>query len=247
MPDPKTLSVPDAVPVFASGDIHGQLRQLRNVVNWITERAAGIAAEYAKPQAVLLGDYIDRGEDSQGVLEYLSKLRTDIPSIDWIFLAGNHEASFLSFLEDPLGHAAWLGFGGKEMLASYGITPPSDLAPRALKAARDQIAAVLPKKHLAFLKQLQPSAQIGDYIFVHAGLRPGRALERQDVDDMLWIREDFLQSPTWYGKCVVHGHTVEMEPVMLPWRIGIDTGAYAGGPLTCLTLIGNQREALGFP
>lgn len=244
MPDPAALSVPPAAPVFAIGDVHGQLRQLRAAMDWIVEQAA---PDGGRPRAVLLGDYIDRGEDSKGVLDCLCRARAERPSVDWIFLAGNHEASFLSFLDDPQSHGAWLGFGGAEMLASYGVPPPSAPTARALKATRDQIAAALPAEHLAFLRQLRASIQIGDYIFVHAGLRPGRPLERQDTDDMLWIREEFLGTPVWHGKCVVHGHTVEAEPAVLPWRIGIDTGAFAGGPLTCLALRGHGRELRGFP
>lgn len=117
---------------------------------------------------------------------------------------------------------------------------------RAIQKTRDQLLQALPDTHLRFLQQLRHSHQCGDYLFVHAGLRPGVPLERQAPEDMLWIRDEFMNTPHWYGKCVVHGHTIETAPALHPWRIGIDSGAYCGGPLSCLVLTGNHREVIGF-
>lgn len=247
MPAVDALTVPAATPAYAVGDIHGQIGQLRQALAWIIAQAQAQAVQGLTPQVVFLGDYVDRGDDSRAVLEELTDLEATHPGIDWIFLAGNHEAALLGFLDDPLAHAPWLEFGGVATLLSYGIHPPAEAGARALHQVRDQLAQALPSTHLAFLKRLRPHHQLGDYVFVHAGLRPGFAWKRQSVEDMLWIRDEFLATPHWYGKCVVHGHTIEAEPTLQPWRIGIDSGAYDGGPLSCLVLTGNRREIIAFP
>lgn len=246
MPRPDTLSVPAHTPTYAVGDVHGQISQLRAAIAWIVGRATEQAAQGLSPKVVFLGDYVDRGEDSRAVLDCLTGVETEFPAIQWTFLAGNHEAAMLGFLDDPVEHAPWMDFGGAETLLSYGIRPPIDTGVDALRKARDQLADTLPAAHLRFLRQLGHSHQWGDYLFVHAGLRPGVPLERQTTTDMLWIRNEFIDTPHWYGKCVVHGHTIETQPSLHPWRIGIDSGAYRGGPLSCLALTGNRREIVGF-
>lgn len=246
MPRIETLAVPAQTVVYAIGDIHGQIGQLHQAIKWIADRAAARTAPALDVKVVFLGDYVDRGEDSRAVLDCLIGLEARFPLIQWIFLAGNHEAAMLGFLDDPLEHAAWIGFGGAETLLNYGIRPPVGSGARAIQKTRDQLCQSLPDSHLRFLRQLRHSHQCGDYFFVHAGLRPGVALHRQTPEDMLWIRDEFMNTPHWYGKCVVHGHTIETAPALHPWRIGIDSGAYCGGPLTCLVLTGNQRERIGF-
>ncbi|MBF0130691.1 MAG: metallophosphoesterase [Alphaproteobacteria bacterium] len=237
---PETLRLPDGHRVFAIGDIHGMERPLSVLLDHV--EAMALSGDGMAYTCVLLGDYIDRGPDSRGVLERLLRLRPG--PVRWVFLAGNHEAVFQAFLDRPEANADWLRFGGIETLASYGImVPPPPLSPARLRRCRDELLAVLPASHLDFLAGLQSCFTIGDYMFVHAGLRPGVALERQTTEDMLWIREDFLSRPTWHGKCVVHGHTIEPTPSVHPWRIGIDLGAYAGGNLCCLVLSG---EGIGF-
>jgi|AGTN01.1.fsa_nt_gi Calcineurin-like phosphoesterase. len=247
MPAADSLAVPSRSPVHAVGDVHGQIRQLRRTIDWISLRAREQAEQGLSPIAVFLGDYIDRGDDSRAVLETLVALDHAVPSVEWVFLAGNHEAALLAFLDNPADHGQWLDFGGVETLLSYGVPPPlatDDV--RALRRARDQLARAMPAGHVAFLRRLRLSFQCGSYVFVHAGLRPGRPADRQSPEDMLWIREDFLDHPQWHGRCVVHGHTIEAQPALHSWRIGIDTGAYAGGPLSCLSLTGNRREVTGF-
>lgn len=246
MPSVDSLSIPSNSVVYAIGDIHGQDRQLHLVIDWILDQARSDDLAGLRPVVVFLGDYIDRGENSQGVIETLCRLEKRVPSVRWVFLAGNHEASVLGFLAHPQDHAPWLRFGGTETLLSYGVIPPADGSAKRLSRCRDDFAQALPPDHLDFLRRLDHSFEWGDYIFVHAGLRPGIDLRKQAPEDMLWIRDEFLNHPTWYGKCVVHGHTIEAEPSLHPWRIGIDTGAYCGGPLSCLVLRGNQRKVVGF-
>lgn len=244
---PGPVATPAGIRLYAVGDVHGHARMLDAVIDFIVADAAAHADERAI--AVMLGDYVDRGPDSRGVLERLSRLPAEggAERVEWVFLSGNHESTMLAFLEQPHDHAAWLGFGGTETLASYGvIAPPPPLSAQRVQECRDALAAALPPHHLAFLKGLRPIFICGDYAFVHAGVRPGIALERQHPEDLRWIRDEFLRAPHWHGKCVVHGHTIEAEPALLPWRIGIDTGAYAGGDLCCLVLAGTERCAL-FP
>ncbi|WP_291724958.1 metallophosphoesterase family protein [Magnetospirillum sp. 64-120] len=230
--------------VYAVGDVHGQVGQLRAMVAAIAARAQDDRARGEVPVAVFLGDYIDRGDDSRAVLDLLCDLPQAEPTVRWVFLAGNHEASVLGFLDDPQTHAPWLRFGGIETMASYGVPPA---AAETLRQSRDRLAQALPDRHLDFLRGLRHSYESGDYVFVHAGLRPGVPLAQQRAEDLLWIRDEFLGRPCWHGKCVVHGHTIEPEPAVLEWRMGIDTGAYAGGALTCLALRSGLRELAAVP
>lgn len=241
------LAVEAGRAVYALGDIHGQIGQLRQALAWIEGRTRIDRANGLEPLVIFLGDYVDRGEDSRAVLQTLCELQHRMPEQDWVFLAGNHESALLGFLEDPVAHAGWLRFGGVETLASYGILAGASQSARDLHLLRDRLDETIPDAHLDLLRRLETQYLCGDYIFVHAGLRPGVPLASQSEQDMLWIREDFLEQPYWHGKCVVHGHTIEPEPSLLDWRIGIDTGAYAGGMLTCLALEGNRRDVIGFP
>jgi serine/threonine protein phosphatase 1 len=238
-------SVPSDCRVYAIGDVHGQLRQLKSAVERIRGDARRNTTVGSRTIVIFLGDYVDRGEESAAVLDFLSTPLGE--EAEWIFLSGNHEAAMLAFLDDPVRNAAWLGFGGIETLASYGIlAPAAPASARSLRACRDLLNEGLPPTHLAFLRSLRDRFVCGDYIFVHAGLRPGIPLDRQNTEDLLWIREDFINKPMWHGKCVVHGHTIVKEAEIEPWRIGIDTGAYAGGPLTCLVLEGQSQQTLSF-
>jgi len=245
MPRADVLSVPEKTCVYAVGDVHGQIGQLRRAVDWIVSRAREDARRGVASTVVFLGDYLDRGEDSRAVIDLLST-QVDEEFLRWVFLAGNHEAAMLAFLARPEENAAWLRFGGGETLANYGVRQPMGMGARALRGCSADLAQAIPEAHLAFLRRLHPSFQCGDYLFVHAGVRPGIALDRQRLEDMLWIREAFLDHPQWHGKCVVHGHTIASQVTSLAWRIGLDTGAYAGGPLSCLALTGNGREIVGF-
>jgi serine/threonine protein phosphatase 1 len=161
-----------------------------------------------------------------------------------ICLMGNHEQIFLDFLEDPNVITSWMSLGGLETLASYGLRPKLTLRPAEVEEIQARLLAALPKAHRQFLQELQYCYRCGDYLFVHAGVRPGAALEEQLPEDLLWIREPFLTSTKNFGAVVVHGHTPETSPVVLPNRICVDTGAYVTGVLTCLVLEGKKRRFL---
>lgn len=240
--------VPNDLRLYAVGDIHGEKLCLRRLLAMIAADMDRHRAPGMHSAIVFLGDYIDRGPDSSGVLDLLCDIA--VKSADGTgpacrFLMGNHEQAFLDFLHDPVAGAPWLSFGGVEALASYGIRASVGISdPKRFRALRDELEARLPPAHRAFLEALEPMAVYGDYAFVHAGIRPGQPLERQSVEDLLWIREPFLSYGRRHEKMVVHGHTVVDQPELLDNRIGIDTGAYATGVLTALVLHGKERDIL---
>jgi len=201
-------------------------------------RAIEEDAEKAKaPRNVVvhLGDYVDRGLDSRGVVDHL--INAPLRGFEIVCLKGNHEAMMLEFLEDSSVGPKWMAVGGNATLLSYGVDIPGGITTHAdLDAAQKDLARKLPLQHLAFLTSLKLQHSEGEYQFVHAGVRPGRALAEQTERDLIWIREPFLNSREWHGKMVVHGHSIEWEPQVLKNRIGIDTAAYASGRLTCLVL-----------
>jgi serine/threonine protein phosphatase 1 len=192
-----------------------------------------------QPVEVYLGDYIDRGPDSAHTVDLL--LERSLYR-ETVFLRGNHEAYFLEVLRDPAKLEGWRQFGGLQTLISYGIQPT--LNPDATEQTDliGQLAAVLPRDHLTFLQNLRPSFLCGDFFFVHAGVRPGIPLKEQHEADLLWIRNEFLDSDENFGKFIVHGHTPVREPDIRPNRINIDTGAYATGNLTLLTIQGSTMQ-----
>ncbi|MGQ0664355.1 MAG: metallophosphoesterase family protein [Pseudomonadota bacterium] len=235
-------AVPPGTRVYAVGDIHGRADLLRELVGLIREDARAHRVE--RPVVVYLGDYIDRGRDSRQVIEFL--LGRPLPGFEAVHLLGNHERAMLDFLDDIGSGLDWLWFGGRETLMSYGIALERGRAPVAelLLRVQAELNARLPPRHLAFLKSLVKWHLEGDYLFVHAGIRPGVPLERQSETDLIWIREEFLASASDYGRIVVHGHTISAEPELRANRIGIDTGAFATGRLTCLALEGEDRAFL---
>lgn len=195
---------------------------------------------------VFLGDYIDRGLESAGVIDRLAG--PSPPRFERVFLRGNHEDAMLRFLEDVSTGPLWLGNGGDATLYSYGVRfQPGLPYDERLAALQADLRARLPPAHLDFLRGLPCRHDEGDYLFVHAGIRPGVPIDMQSVEDMLWIREPFLSARADLGKVVVHGHTINAEttaPEIRAHRIGIDTGAYATGKLTCLVLEGETRRFL---
>jgi serine/threonine protein phosphatase 1 len=224
-------------PLYAIGDVHGCYDHLHALLAWVArdaaERSPGVA-----PVLVLLGDYVDRGPDSAKVLAALAWLARS-SAITARLLEGNHEAMFRLFMERPAAHGQWLRYGGSETLRSYGIAPPEEEErdAAALTALRDRLFDVMPVAHLRLLERLEPMVRVGDYTFVHAGVRPGVSLRAQQRDDLLWIRDDFLEHPRPAETIVVHGHTWASErPVLLPHRIGLDTGAYETGVLSALRI-----------
>lgn len=224
--------LPEGVRVYAVGDSHGCADRLAEMHAMIAEHAADSGP--ARIVLVHLGDYVDRGPDSAGVIEIL-RGPSPVPGASVVNLIGNHEQMMLAGL-DPRAEEEvvqfWLDNGGGATLESYGADP-EDM--RSWDA--------VPQGDLLFLRTLRPSLPLGGYFFAHAGVRPEVALDRQDPMDLAWIREPFL---SWRGRLpavVVHGHTPAEGPEVLPHRIGIDTGAVFGGPLTCAVLEG---ERVGF-
>lgn len=233
----RSFSIPERTLVYAIGDIHGRLDLLHLLLAEIRAHAGRFPANWTR-RLVFLGDYVDRGPDSAGTIEFLCGAPPD--GFTWDFLAGNHEQAMLAFLATDAPDPRWLQFGGLATLDSYKIhTSGSTVA--ALKNSLNQR---LPTQHNDFLRNLKPLLVVGDYVFVHAGLRPGVPLARQVEQDLLWIREPFLSADDYFEHRVVHGHTVFPVPQVLPNRIGIDTGAYASGTLTAVALWSDCFEFL---
>ncbi|WP_342078326.1 metallophosphoesterase [Yoonia sp. SS1-5] len=236
--------------LYAIGDIHGQMAMLEHALALI----AADGGDDAK--VVFLGDYTDRGPDSQAVIDTLIKGRE--AGRDWVFIKGNHDRLFSNFVRHGIEHdprvksgISWLNprLGGTATLASYGVTgqmhferPSQDAletlayytgdSGRITKDALQRIAQQhVPQSHLDFLDELPLTYQTDDLIFVHAGLRPGIPLEKQDPEDLIWIRDGFLESTHDFGKLVVHGHTALDHPTHFGNRIDLDGGAGYGKPL----------------
>lgn len=235
---------PPAVPagsrIYAIGDVHGRLDLLTRLHALIAADAA--AAPVQRRVIVYLGDYIDRGPDSRGVVDFL--LQPPLPGFESVHLLGNHEDYLLQFLEQAEVGPHWGAYGGLATLASYGVRPPSGFTPHVadFETARRALADKIPAAHLDFLRGLKLTHAEGGYLFVHAGVKPGVALSEQQADDLLWIRDEFLNSPDDFGACVVHGHTIVETPEQHANRIAIDTGAFATGTLTALVLDGTERR-----
>jgi serine/threonine protein phosphatase 1 len=204
---------------YAVGDVHGRSDLVDAMLDEIAADADGRRA-----LVVWLGDYVDRGPDSRGVINRMIAGR---PGMDFLCLKGNHEELMLDALRgDEESYGKWLMNGGGATLASYGI--------RGIPQYPAELRPAIPDGHVAFLEQLEMSLDDGERIFVHAGIRPGVPLHAQDPGDLLWIRNAFLNSSVDHGRLVVHGHTIDPRgPELAPNRINLDTGAYATGVLTC--------------
>jgi serine/threonine protein phosphatase 1 len=219
--------------LYAIGDIHGHLDLLRAA----HERVAADRAREGTRQAPLihLGDLVDRGPDSAGVVDYLARLAAGDPRI--IVLKGNHDAMFTEFLDTPpsLWGSRYLedGIGGLATLRSYGVTP----AGRPSRV-HEALTSAVPETHRTFLDGLPLMHRAGDCVFVHAGIRPGVALDAQDEDDLIWIRGDFLHDTRDHGALIVHGHTPVARVELHPNRLALDTGAAYGGPLSAVAIEG---------
>jgi len=239
---PDVIEVPEGHVIYAIGDIHGQYDELVAVQKCILRDSANARSAGKNVLVVYLGDYVDRGPDSAGVIrQLLVPMASDIQSV---CLLGNHEAAMLDFMADPLAHAEWLDWGGLETLASYGLRLSGARGRDALQRLAQGLQHCLPDDHRQFLAQLPTLFEIGDYAFVHAGVRPGKPLAEQEREDLLWIRDAFLASRRWHGRMIVHGHTIVPTPQFHPNRIALDTGAYATGILSCLRLEGAERRIL---
>lgn len=225
---------PEGRRIYAIGDIHGRADLLARLLAAIERDSADAPG---KPILVFLGDYVDRGADSRGVIDALLTLSPE--RFERIVLRGNHEAALLTFIENPETGPYWLRIGGAETLLSYGVAPfAADASSETLAATARALAAALPPRHLDFLRALPVSARLGDYVFVHAGLRPGRDLEAQTEEDLITIRAPFLKSAARWPFVVVHGHSPVETGYRDARRIAVDTAAYATGKLSAARLEG---------
>jgi serine/threonine protein phosphatase 1 len=233
---PRGFAVPEGVRLYAVGDIHGRLDLLDRLLRMIDDddKSRGLA----QTELIFLGDLVDRGPDSVGVIERLMALRETQPVR---FLMGNHEEVFLRAVEGDLRALRFLvRIGGRETILSYGISE-EEYRSLDFEGLMPLLQQKVPAAHVAFLTAFESWIEIGDYLFVHAGLRPGVPVEDQKTSDLCWIREDFLSHRESFGKMVVHGHSITEEIDERPNRIGIDTGAFASGRLTAIGLEGDER------
>jgi serine/threonine protein phosphatase 1 len=228
--------------IYAVGDIHGEAGLLLEMLAVIRDDFA-VHGEGLVPAVIFMGDYVDRGADSHGVVDCL---RGDpLPGFRRHCLLGNHEAAMLDFMSDPVDASGWLDFGGLATLRSYGISPTfGGMSEERLHILRDALAEALPPDHFAFLHGLELCVVYGDYAFVHAGIRPGHPLANQQPDDLLWIRSPFLDATRAHEKTIVHGHTIVPNVDIRPNRIAIDTGAYQSGRLSAIALQGETVRPL---
>jgi serine/threonine protein phosphatase 1 len=212
--------------LYAVGDIHGCYGELRALMEYLTKELALSADD----QLIFIGDYIDRGKGAKQVIDLLLEIKQRWS--ETVFLKGNHEAMLLDYLGfGGIGGDVYLANGGVETLLSYGLDPADGVG-------TEDVRAHLPASHLEFLRQLEISVELGEFIFVHAGFRPGVPLHSQNEDDCTWIRSDFVESQHEFGKTIVFGHTPFEEVVLhLPFKIGIDTGLVYGNTLTMVELV----------
>lgn len=227
---------------YAIGDVHGQLDGLKALHDRIAKDRAAYGDDGAP--VVQIGDLVDRGPDSRGVIDYL--IAAEAGGEAWVFLKGNHDRMFRGFMADPDHHDPrlrrdlnWLHdrLGGAETLASYGVKRVGERLLRDLHAAASE---AVPAAHLAFLERMQNYFLRGDCLFVHAGVRPGVDLHEQSEDDLLWIRNDFLNDGRDHGALIVHGHTPDEGVAHYGNRLNIDTGAGYGRALSAVVIEGRE-------
>ena len=231
---PAQPSVPEGWRIYAIGDVHGCLPQLERLLNAV---AADRRSHDLNVHLIFLGDLVDRGPDSAGVLE---RVMRDLPANKVSFLMGNHEEVMLECYDGNAERCGqWLQYGGLQTLESYGLS-------RTEIFARTQdlphlMRERIPPDHIALLRSFEDLIRVGDYVFVHAGIRPGVAFGEQPAKDVRWIRREFLDDPSDHGAVIVHGHTITDDIEVRPNRIGVDIGCYIKGKLAALVLEGDTR------
>jgi serine/threonine protein phosphatase 1 len=203
--------------IFAIGDIHGCLGKLQSLIS-------NINADPENDTIVFIGDYIDRGSAAREVIDYVIRLKTEYKNV--VCLLGNHEYMFLRYL-DGLDEEMFLSNGGQDTLFAYAIS---------LSETPQERKAKIPLEHLQFFESLLPHYETDDYLFVHAGLKPGLILSRQTIHNLLWVRHEFIDTDYGFGKMVIFDHNPLSYPLIMPNKIGIDTGAVYGGKLTSVEL-----------
>lgn len=236
---PAVPRVPDGERVYAVGDVHGCLTLLNGLLTLLANDNA--RRDQARTTLVMLGDLIDRGPESRGVVERLLEVPTGFDSL--VILRGNHEQFLLDALKRPQAvWDGWLSHGGRQTLASYGISERLAMSEPARFA--DALRREIPPRHLELFAEMPLSWRCGDYFFAHAGVRPGVTLDRQTARDLLMIRGEFLEADADHGAVVVHGHSIGEQTEVRPNRIGLDTGAYRTGILSAVRLEGGDQDFL---
>lgn len=225
-------SAPAATRIYAVGDIHGRVDLLSEIIARIDDDIR--RRPIAHTVEIYLGDYVDRGPHSKTVIDLLA---VRLVANRAVCLRGNHEAVMEGFLQDPAILQYWLPLGGMQTLASYGIELHDDTETEA--DLRRRFLAAFPREHELFMQCLRNQFSCGDFLFVHAGIRPGIPIEQQDVNDLIWIRDEFLDSTRSHERFVVHGHTPVPHPDIRHNRINIDTGAWRTGTLSCIAIEGS--------
>lgn len=220
-------------PIYVIGDVHGCVDLLLAAEQRIM---SDLQDEALLPFVVMLGDYVDRGPYSAAVLDHLTAPSPQ--EFERILICGNHDAAFLAFISDPENNLGWIEYGGRQTLISYGIEPDKfiDRGRHGIKELRELMSVVIPDAHKKLLASLPVYLQIGSLLLVHAGVRPGTPLDQQSDDDLMWIREPFLERGPEIPLFVVHGHTPAKQVQFGPRRIGIDTAALTTGHLTVLKI-----------
>jgi serine/threonine protein phosphatase 1 len=229
---------------YAVGDVHGRADLLALMFDRLESQQEADVRPGGPPLLMFLGDYIDRGPNTPGVIDLLI---SDRPSgFERRYLKGNHEQSLLAFLTDPLANRAWVVHGGAETMRSYGVAPPPAVGAddQVWIEAAAALSAALPEAHRSFLEGLERYVTVGDYMFVHAGVDVAKPLEEQTDQDLFWSRQKFLNARRRFPYRVVHGHTPVDKPFSSARRVGIDTGAYASGALTAARFEGEDVQFL---
>jgi serine/threonine protein phosphatase 1 len=235
---------PAGTALYVVGDIHGRADLLGGLLRKIAKDAAREEAGVQR-ELIFLGDYVDRGPDSKGVIDLLLATAAERDFWTVTALKGNHEQALLQFLDDPNLWPTWQEFGARETLLSYGVAPPPrGSEPETWAQASQALNAAMPIAHRRFLETLPVSVVRGDYLCVHAGVRPGAPLDRQVEEDLLWIRDEFLRNERRLEKVIVHGHTPAEAAYVGSHRIGLDTGAYATSLLTAIKLKAAERTLI---
>lgn len=237
-PTPANLpAIPGGQRVYAIGDIHGRADLFNQLLGKI--EADNAARDSAEVTLILLGDLVDRGPDSARVLDMAIEMKQ---AGNVRMLAGNHEEVFLTALTDRSVESVrfFYRIGGQDTILSYGIDP-GELSHWTMEELTERLPAIVPQEHVALMQEMEDRIVIGDYLFVHAGIKPGLALENQKLRHLRWIRDEFLDHEEPFDLMVVHGHTVTEGVEERSNRIGIDTGAYASNVLTAIGLEGTDR------
>jgi serine/threonine protein phosphatase 1 len=222
--------------LYVIGDIHGRLDLLEKMIDAI---ARDVGAQARNSVTVTVGDYVDRGPDTRGVIDRL--VHNPFPT-RYVALKGNHEDLLLKFLRDPQIGEHWRRLGGPDTLHSYGVSVDRMMLGRDYAGTAADFAAALPEEHARFFAGLKTSVSFPQHFVCHAGIRPGVPFEQQSDEDLMWIRREFLDSDMDFGKRVIHGHTPVEAPEVKPNRINVDTGAFATNRLTCVALEGGGHR-----